>query len=370
MMSSRSGIHGRFDVAASAEAEGSAASAHATSRAMTREGGPLSAESRATPLEAGRATRAEPAVPAFAGVSPLERLEMELLLEAIHRHYGYDFRQYAPSSLRRRLKRRLEGEGLATFSALQDRVLHEPAAMEALLRDMSVNVTGMFRDPTFFRSLREKVVPMLRTYPSVRIWHAGCASGEEVYAMAILLEEEGLYERSRLYATDMNAEALEHARTGIFPIARMREYTTNYLQAGGTRSFSEYYTASYGAALFHARLRENVLFAQHNLATDTSFSEFNVILCRNVLIYFDRDLKERTLRLFGDSLSPLGFLCLGRRESLRFTKVEQEFEELDPKERIYRRAGPPRPHREVELEGHLDRELAPSSRPTRTRGTG
>jgi chemotaxis protein methyltransferase CheR len=275
----------------------------------------------------------------FVGVSALERLEMELLLEAIYRHYGYDFRQYAPSSLRRRLKKRMEAERLTTFSALQDRVLHDSTAMEGLLRDMSVNVTAMFRDPSFFRALREKVVPMLRTYPFVRIWHAGCASGEEVYAMAILLEEEGLYERSRLYATDMNAEALDRARMGIFPLARMREYTANYQQGGGTRSFSEYYTASYGAALFHARLRENILFAQHNLATDTSFSEFNVILCRNVLIYFDRNLKERTLRLFGDSLSPLGFLCLGRRESLRFTKVEHEFEELDAKERIYRRIG-------------------------------
>ena len=365
-MSSRSGIHGRFDLAASTEADGSAVSAAGV---VNSAGGPLFAEARATPVEASRTTIAAPAAASFAGVSPLERLEMELLLEAIHRHYGYDFRHYAPSSLRRRLKKRLEAEGLATFSALQDRVLHEPAVMEALLRDMSVNVTGMFRDPTFFRSLREKVVPMLRTYPSVRIWHAGCASGEEVYAMAILLEEEGLYERSRLYATDMNAEALEHARTGIFPIARMREYTTNYQQAGGTRSFSEYYTASYGAALFHARLRENVLFAQHNLATDTSFSEFNVILCRNVLIYFDRDLKERTLRLFGDSLSPLGFLCLGRRESLRFTKVEQEFDEIDPKERIYWRAGPSRSHRDAELESRPTRETAPPSRPTRDRGT-
>lgn len=276
-------------------------------------------------------------VASFAGVSPLERMEMELLLEAIYRHYGHDFRQYAPSSLRRRLKKRMDAEGVTTFSALQDRVLHDPNAMAALVRDMSVNVTAMFRDPTFFRALREQVIPMLRTYPFIRIWHAGCASGEEVYAMAILLEEEGLLGRSRLYATDMNGEALDFARTGIFPLARMREYTANYQQAGGTRSFSEYYTASYGAAMFHERLRENVLFAQHNLATDTSFSEFNIILCRNVLIYFDRTLKERTLRLFGDSLSPTGFLCLGRRESLRFTNVADAFEEVDPRERIYRR---------------------------------
>jgi chemotaxis protein methyltransferase CheR len=274
---------------------------------------------------------------AFEGISPLEALEIELLLEAMHRHYGYDFRSYAPSSLRRRLRKRLEAEHLTTFSALQDRILHDSNAMEGLLRDMSVNVTGMFRDPTFFLAFRQRVVPILRTYPFVRIWHAGCATGEEVHAMAILLEEEGLLERTRLYATDMNAEALEKARAGIFPIARMREYTASYQQAGGTRSFSDYYTASYGAALFHQRLRDKVLFAQHNLATDTSFSEFNVILCRNVLIYFDRSLKERTLGLFKESLSPLGFLCLGRRESLRFTVVETDFEELDAKERIFRR---------------------------------
>jgi chemotaxis protein methyltransferase CheR len=329
-MSSRSGTYGRFDVRASSEAgHGDTSVAPAVARAMVERGETMPRRRRGA-VEAP-----------FAGVPALERLEMELLLEAIYRHYGYDFRNYAPSSLRRRLRKRLDAEGLSTFSALQERVLHDPVAMAGLLRDMSVSVTGMFRDPTFFRSLREQVVPMLRTYPSVRIWHAGCATGEEVYAMAILLEEEGLYERSRLYATDMNAEALERARTGIYPIARMREYTTSYQQAGGTRSFSDYYTASYGAALFDARLRDNVLFAQHNLATDTSFSEFNVILCRNVLIYFDRELKERTLRLFGDSLSPFGFLCLGRRESLRFTNVEQEFDEVDPKERIYRRAGWP-----------------------------
>jgi chemotaxis protein methyltransferase CheR len=324
-MTSRSGTYGRFGT--TIEASGSNAP-DATARA--------SSDGPDGTLTAGRSSDAQAA---FSGVSPVEKLEIELLLEAIYRHYGYDFRHYAPSSLRRRLRKRLDAEGLATFSALQDRVLHEPSAMDSLLRDMSINVTGMFRDPTFFRSMRENVVPMLRTYPSVRIWHAGCATGEEVYAMAILLEEEGLYERARLYATDMNAEALERARTGIYPIARMREYTTSYQQAGGTRSFSDYYTASYGAALFHARLRENILFAQHNLATDMSFSEFNVILCRNVLIYFDRDLKERTLRLFGDSLSPLGFLCLGRRESLRFTNVESEFDEIDAKERVYRRTG-------------------------------
>jgi chemotaxis protein methyltransferase CheR len=273
----------------------------------------------------------------YAGVEALERLEIELFLEAIFRHYGHDFRSYAFTSLRRRFLKRLEAEGLATFSALQDRVLHDQEAMDRLLRDMSVNVTGMFRDPSFFLALRQQVVPILRTYPFVRIWHAGCATGEEVYALAMMLEEEGLYERSRIYATDMNADALDKAKAGIFPLARMREYTSNYLQAGGTRSFSEYYSANYEAALFDARLRRNVLFAQHNLATDTSFSEFNLILCRNVLIYFDRTLKERVYKLFADSLASFGIVCLGRRESMRFTSAETEYEEFDSKERIYRR---------------------------------
>lgn len=273
----------------------------------------------------------------YAGVTALERLEIELLLEGVFRHYGHDFRSYAFTSLRRRLRKRLEAEGLPTFSALQDRLLHDPQAMERLVRDMSVNVTGMFRDPTFFLALRQHVVPILRTYPFVRIWHAGCATGEEVYALAIVLDEEGLYDRSRIYATDMNADALDRAKAGAFPLSRMREYTSNYLQAGGSRSFSEYYTASYDAALFDSKLRRNVLFAQHNLATDTSFSEFNLILCRNVLIYFDRSLKERVYKLFADSLASLGVLCLGRRESLRFTSVENDYDEFDAKERIYRR---------------------------------
>jgi chemotaxis protein methyltransferase CheR len=296
------------------------------------------------PSEGGRALSArtepcatDPSLSAFPGVPPVEALEIELLLEAIYRHYGHDFRRYSRASLRRRLRKHLEAEELSSFSALQDRILHEAGAMDRLLKDMSINVTAMFRDPTFFLALRKHAIPVLRTYPFVRIWHAGCASGEEVVAMAILLEEEGLLDRARIYATDMNAEALAHGRAGIYPLARMREYTANYQRAGGTHSFSEYYTASYGAALFHPRLRENVLFAQHNLATDTSFTEFNVILCRNVLIYFDRSLKEKALSLFTDSLAPFGFLCLGRRESLRFTGAEDDYREMDAAERVYRR---------------------------------
>ncbi|HVE70426.1 MAG TPA: protein-glutamate O-methyltransferase CheR, partial [Thermoanaerobaculia bacterium] len=212
-----------------------------------------------------------------------------------------------------------------------------PTAMEGLLRDMSVNVTGMFRDPTFFLSFRKKVIPLLRTYPFVRVWHAGCATGEEVYAMAILLEEEGLYDRARIYATDLNVHAVDRAKAGIFPLSRMREYTASYQQAGGERSFSEYYTANYDAALFAARLRRNVLFAQHNLATDTSFSEFNVIFCRNVLIYFDKPLQNQVHSLFYESLVMFGILALGSKESLRFSKYEPCYERVHPTEKVYRK---------------------------------
>lgn len=272
-----------------------------------------------------------------AGVAPVERLEVELLLEAVFRQTGNDFRGYAFSSLRRRLDKRREAEGVLTLSALQDLVLHDEAAMGRLVQEMSVSVTGMFRDPSFFAAFRTTVVPILRTYPFVRLWLAGCATGEEVYATCILLEEEGLLDRARLYATDMSPEAIDRAKSGIFPLSRMREYTANYLQAGGLGSFSEYYTAHYDAALFHPRLRKNVLFSQHNLATDGSFSELNVVLCRNVLIYFGKALKDRVLGLFQDSLAPLGLLCLGLRESLRFTAAESAFEEIDARQRIYLR---------------------------------
>lgn len=267
----------------------------------------------------------------------LERLELELLLEAVFRHYGFDFRSYAYASLRRRVWKRILAEGLATVSALQERVLHDPAVLERLLDDLSVNVTAMFRDPGFFLAFREQVVPVLRTYPFFRIWHAGCSTGEEVYSMAILLEEEGLYDRARIYATDMNERVLRDARAGIFPLARMQEYTENYIRAGGRRSFSEYYTAGYGGALFQSTLLRHVVFAQHNLVTDRSFSEFHAILCRNVLIYFDKTLQARVHRLFYDSLAMFGVLALGGKETLRFSKYETCFEPLVPTEKIYRK---------------------------------
>jgi chemotaxis protein methyltransferase CheR len=267
----------------------------------------------------------------------LERLEIELLLEGVFRQYGFDFRSYAYASIRRRLWKRVEAEELHNLSELQARVLHDTDAMERLLLDLSVNVTAMFRDPLFYVAFREKVIPLLRTYPFIRIWHAGCSTGEEVYSVAIMLQEAGLYDRSRIYATDINDVVLQHARRGIFPLERMQEYTENYIRAGGTRSFSEYYTAKYDGALFDQRLVRNVVFAQHNLVTDRSFAEFNVIFCRNVLIYFDKDLQNRVHSLFYDSLVRLGVLCLGSKESLKFSKYESCYERMDTSEKIYRK---------------------------------
>jgi chemotaxis protein methyltransferase CheR len=288
------------------------------------------------------ALQIEDSVPSAAAESPpydpdLERIEIGLLLEGIYRHYGFDFRSYAYASIRRRLWKRIEAEELDTISALQARVLHEPPLMEKLLLDLSISVTAMFRDPSFYRAFREHVVPSLRTYPFIRIWHAGCASGEEVYSMAILLQEEGLYERSRIYATDINEVVLQKAKEGIFPLDRMQEYTENYIGAGGKKAFSDYYLARYDGALFSPTLTKNVVFSLHNLVTDRSFAEFNVILCRNVLIYFDKTLQERVHGLFYDSLATFGVLVLGSKESLRFSSHEDAYEQLDGPEKIFRK---------------------------------
>jgi chemotaxis protein methyltransferase CheR len=252
----------------------------------------------------------------------LEEIELSLLLEGVYRQYGFDFREYAPASLRRRVWRRVHAEGLTTVSALQDKLLHDPTTMERLLLDLSINVTAMFRDPGFYVAFRKKVVPALRTYPFTRIWVAGCSTGEEVYSLAILLQEEKLYDRTR---------------GGVFPLDKMREYTQNYIKAGGTQAFSEYYLAKYDGAQFQRSLTENVVFAQHNLVSDRSFNEFNVIICRNVMIYFDRALQDRVHRLFYESLANFGVLGLGHKESIRFSPHENRFEELDPNEKLYRR---------------------------------
>jgi chemotaxis protein methyltransferase CheR len=267
----------------------------------------------------------------------LEELEVELLLEAVFRRYGFDFRGYAPASLKRRLWRRVRAEGLPGIAALQERLLRDELCMERLLLDLSINVTAMFRDPSFYVAFRAKVVPLLRTYPFLRVWVAGCSTGEEVYSLSILLREEGLSDRVRIYATDINELVLDRARAGVFPLDRMKEYTENYQRAGGTRAFSEYYVAAYDGARFDPALTDNVVFARHNLVQDGSFNEFHVILCRNVMIYFDRALQARVLDLLGDSLATFGILVLGHKESIRFTEQESRFEELDPAEKIYRK---------------------------------
>jgi chemotaxis protein methyltransferase CheR len=211
--------------------------------------------------------------------------------------------------------------------------------MERLLLDLSINVTAMYRDPSFYVAFRQKIVPALRTYPFTRIWVAGCSTGEEVYSLAILLQEEEVYDRTRIYATDINEAVIERARSGVFPLDKMREYTQNYIKAGGTRAFSEYYLAKYDGAQFQRSLIENVVFAQHNLVSDRSFNEFNVIICRNVMIYFDRALQDRVHRLFYESLVTFGVLGLGHKESIRFSPHEDAFEELDPNEKLYRKVG-------------------------------
>jgi len=266
-----------------------------------------------------------------------ERLEIELLLEAIHRRHGYDFRGYALASLRRRLWHRVYGEGLQTLSGLQERVLHEPGCMDRLLRDLSINVTEMFRDPSFYVALRQRVFPLLRTHPFVRVWQAGCSTGEEIYSLAIALREEGLLERTRIYATDFNSAALERAGSGAFPLERMQRYTENYLRAGGREAFSSYYTADGESARFDPELGRAVVLAQHNLVTDGSFNEFHLIVCRNVMIYFGSALQEEVLQLFGDSMTRFGILALGRKESIRRSRHAADYEPLDETEKIFRR---------------------------------
>lgn len=267
----------------------------------------------------------------------VERVEVDLLLEGIYRQYGHDFRSYARSSIRRRIWRRVREDGLPNLTALQERVLHDPDAMNVLLLDLTVGVTAMFRDPKFFVAFRKHAVPLLRTYPFIRIWHAGCSTGEEAYSMAILLQEEGLYDRARIYATDINEVAVQQARTGVVSLERMQEYTQNYLRAGGSGAFCEHYMAGDGGAVLHPSLLENIVFAQHNLVTDGSFSECNVILCRNVLIYFSRPLQQRVHGLFYDSLGMFGLLALGSKESLKFTGHESCYEQLCKPGKIYRK---------------------------------
>lgn len=266
----------------------------------------------------------------------LERIEMNLLLEGIYCAYGFDFRNYLRSSLRRRIFYRMNQDNLPTITSLLNKVLHEPDYLDKIVNDFSIKVTEMFRDPSFFHTFRLEVVPFLKGYPEIRIWHAGCATGEEVYSMAILLQEEGLLDKTKLYATDMNEQIINTAKKGKFPLKRMQSFTKNYLQAGGAKEFSSYYMTDHEHALFHPSIKENITFAQHNLATDRSFNEFHVILCRNVLIYFDPALQRRVHDLFVDSLAHHGFLGLGNMESL-ISSHKAHYKDFNPTERIFRK---------------------------------
>jgi chemotaxis protein methyltransferase CheR len=264
-------------------------------------------------------------------------IELRLLLEAIYLRYHHDFRQYATASLRRRLRSALERLGLATLSALQERVLRDPGVFQQLLPFLTVQVSEMFRDPPFFRALRDEVVPVLRTYPSLKVWVAGCATGEEVYALAIVLREEGLLDRTIIYASDISPQALERAEAGIYELDRIAPFSEGYAAAGGRASLSDYYTAAYDAAVFDRSLRRSVVFTDHSLATDQVFAEVQLVTCRNVLIYFNEELQRRAVRLFREALCNRGFLGLGAGETLRFSEHADAFEQILPAVRIYRK---------------------------------
>jgi len=267
----------------------------------------------------------------------IEKAEIDLFIDAVYRRYGYDFRHYAKASLRRRVRSLLQKTGLHKVSEMIPKLLHDENFFENVVRELSVTVTEMFRDPDFFRAVREKVIPYLRTYPFVKIWHAGCATGEEAYSLAVVLTEEGLYERSTVFATDFNPAALAKAKEGIFSLSAMKDFTANYQQSGGTGSFSDYYHARYGSAIINNALKQKITFADHNLVTDGVFGEMNLILCRNVMIYFDKILQNRVIRLFYDSLIHKGFFCLGTKESLQFSDIGDRFALIDEKQKIWQK---------------------------------
>ncbi|MFH2074267.1 MAG: CheR family methyltransferase [Pseudomonadota bacterium] len=271
----------------------------------------------------------------------IEQIEIDLLLEAVYRRHGYDFRSYARASIERRIRQFMSGAGCASVSELIPKVLHDREFFSRLARYFSIQVTEIFRDPFFYSAVREKVVPLLRTWPHFKIWHAGCATGEEVYSLAIVLKEEGIYDRATIYATDFNDETLDQASEAVYEIAKMKDATQNYQLAGGKASFSEYYHARYNAAAMDGSLKERITFANHNLAVDEAFGEMHLVFCRNVLIYFNRELKNRALELFTVSLVHGGFLCLGSKEDLQFTSVSNRYEVVDRKARIYKKKSVP-----------------------------
>ena len=268
---------------------------------------------------------------------PVEDIEVHLLLEALYRRYHYDFRHYARASIKRRLRQAREQMRFSSLSAMQDALLHDEAVVARLLDYLTVQVSELFRDPGYFRAIREQVVPHLRTYPSLKLWIAGCSGGEELYSFAILLHEEGLLSRTLLYATDINPGALETARKGIYALDRIAAFTRNHQRSGGKSSLSDYYSTAYGRAVFDKRLREQVVFSDHSLVTDAVFAECQLVSCRNVMIYFDRPLQDRALGLFRDSLSRRGFLGLGSKETLRFSAHADAFTEFVREEKIYQR---------------------------------
>lgn len=270
--------------------------------------------------------------------SEAESIEIGLVLEAIHRRYGYDLREYVPDTIERRLRTALARSGLRHFGELTHRLLHDAAWFASLLDQLTVQVSDMFRDPPFYRVLRERVVPLLRTYPELKLWHAGCATGEEVYATAILLAEEELYERAQIYATDVSAKAIESARDGVYTLEQAAGFASNYQLAGGKRRFEDYVVSGYGRVVMREPLKENLVFFQHNLATDYAIGEMNVIFCRNVLFYFERDLRERVLGMLAEGLGRSGFLCLGATEGLP-EEARGLFTALAPRERIFRKSG-------------------------------
>nr|WP_242689094.1 protein-glutamate O-methyltransferase CheR [Pedobacter sp. SYSU D00535] len=259
-----------------------------------------------------------------------------MLLDLLERH-GYDFTDYSKASLKRRINRLFSLDRFPSFAEFRFRLKNDPTYIRRFIEQITVPVTEMFRDPNFYRALREEVLPTLGTYPFIRIWHAGCSTGEEVYSMAILLKEANLFHKSLLYATDINPEVLEKARKGIFPLSQMKQYSENYILSGGKNDFSSYYSAIYDHAKFDASLNSKMIFSTHNLVSDRSFNEFQLILCRNVLIYFDRDLQSRVFKLFDDSLDHLGFLALGSKETIRFSGIASKYKQVGGKEKIWRK---------------------------------
>jgi chemotaxis protein methyltransferase CheR len=263
--------------------------------------------------------------------------EISSLLKVVYQKYGYDFRQYSQAHIRRRITNRMAMSGLEDISQMQSKVLNDEIFASTLLQDLSITVTEMFRDPSFYESLRENVIPILKTYPFIKIWHAGCATGEEAYSMAIIMQEEGLYDRTTIYATDFNQRVLNQAKEGIFSNKMMKKYTTNYQLSGGKDSFSSYYTSDHDNVIMNQSLKKNIVWANHNLVTDSVFAEAHLILCRNVLIYFNHNLQNKVQNLFYNSLINGGILCLGSKESLRFTDLHDEYTDLDRKQRIFKK---------------------------------